>query len=105
MAEETDNAESGGENAIANSLALSGASRAKADAFLDDQRHHLKEQIKHLDLGIWEKRIGVALQAGDAVRRPGRRRRAGRDGVGRRQQQGPDHRALLRAPATWPGAA
>ena len=62
MAEETDNAESGGENAIANSLALSGASRAKADAFLDDQRHHLKEQIKHLDLGIWEKRIGIALR-------------------------------------------
>jgi len=57
-------------------LALGGASRVKADAYLDDQRlvlrkqgalidtqqHHLHEQITHLDLGIWEKRLGIALR-------------------------------------------
>ena len=62
MAEETESTESGGENATAISLGLAGASRVEADAFLRDQRHHLHEQIKHLDLGIWEKRIGIALR-------------------------------------------
>ena len=62
MAEENENPDSGSESAVAMSLALAGASRAEADAFLRDQRHCLAEQIKHLDLGIWEKRIGIALR-------------------------------------------
>jgi tetratricopeptide (TPR) repeat protein len=51
-------------------LALDGASRETADAFLNDQRkliaaqlHHLSEQIKHLHLDMWEKRLGVWLRA------------------------------------------
>ncbi|MBV9548126.1 MAG: hypothetical protein JO256_00455, partial [Alphaproteobacteria bacterium] len=77
MAEEADDAgpasgaQAGGAAAdsAALMLALAGASRQKADAFLDEQRalvaiqkHHLHEQIKHLDLGIWEKRLGVMLR-------------------------------------------
>src|SRR3954470_9165941 len=44
------------------SLALAGASREKADAFLDDQRafiadhrHHLHEQLNQIHLDVWEK--------------------------------------------------
>jgi tetratricopeptide (TPR) repeat protein len=51
-------------------LALAGASREKADSFLENQngliaaqRHHLSEQIKHLHLDMWEKRLGVWLRA------------------------------------------
>ena len=44
------------------SLALSGASREKADAYLDDQRHHLHEQLKQIHLDIFEKWLGVALR-------------------------------------------
>jgi tetratricopeptide (TPR) repeat protein len=50
-------------------LALGGASREDAGAFLkkqgaliDDQRHHLHEQFKQLHLAIWEKRLGVLLR-------------------------------------------
>jgi tetratricopeptide (TPR) repeat protein len=50
-------------------LALAGASREKADAFLDDQRalisdqrQHLHEQSKQIHLDIWEKRLGVLLR-------------------------------------------
>jgi hypothetical protein len=57
-------------------LALAGASRKRADAFLKneqaqiaeqcalvkDQRHHLHEQLKSLQLTIWEKRAGVLLR-------------------------------------------
>src|ERR1700761_4499950 len=44
------------------SLALSGASREKADGFLDDQRHHLHEQLKQIHLDIFEKWLGVMLR-------------------------------------------
>src|SRR5215472_9225125 len=64
-------------------LALNGASREEADAFLreqrslaakqssliDEERHHLSEQFKQLReqfntlrLGLWEKRLGVLLR-------------------------------------------
>jgi hypothetical protein len=56
------------------SLALSGASREKADAFLDDQRnlaaaqlHHLSVQTKHLHLDMWEKWLGVLLRMATLV--------------------------------------
>jgi hypothetical protein len=45
-------------------LALGGASRSEANAYLKDQRafiadqrHHLHEQFKNLRLSIWEKRL------------------------------------------------
>ena len=41
---------------------MTGASREKADAFLDDQRHHMHEQIKQIDLKLWELRLGVFLR-------------------------------------------
>ena len=51
-------------------LALGGASRGKADAFLDeqraliaDQRHHLREQFKQLTLSIFGQRLSIALKA------------------------------------------
>jgi tetratricopeptide (TPR) repeat protein len=44
------------------SLALAGASREKADAYLDDQRHHIHEQLKQIHLDIFEKWLGVALR-------------------------------------------
>ena len=51
-------------------LAFGGASRDKADAFLDDQRaliadqrHHLREQYKQLTLGIFGQRLSNALKA------------------------------------------
>jgi len=66
---------------IAVSLALAGASREKADAFLDDQhaliakqcaladdqRHHLHEQLKQIRLDVWEKVLGVLLRIATAV--------------------------------------
>jgi tetratricopeptide (TPR) repeat protein len=58
---------------VAVSLALAGASREKADAFLDDQRvliaaqlHHLHEQLKQIHLDVWEKRLGVLLRVATA---------------------------------------
>jgi tetratricopeptide (TPR) repeat protein len=58
--------DTGGENASATDMALSGASRAKADAFLEDQRRHLHEQARHLreqlGLKLWELRMGVFLR-------------------------------------------
>src|SRR5262249_54755529 len=54
-------------------LALGGASREKADAFLDrqnalidDQRHHLHEQLNQIHLDVWEKRLGVLLRVATA---------------------------------------
>jgi len=44
------------------SLALAGASRAEADAFLRDQRHHLHEQLRQIHLDIFEKWLGVSLR-------------------------------------------
>jgi predicted Zn-dependent protease len=74
VSEERETSESGceaegGLNPVAVALALGGASREKADAFLDDQRaliadqrHHLREQFKHLHLSVWEKQLGVLLR-------------------------------------------
>ena len=79
MSEERETSESGceaegGLNPVAVALALGGASREKADAFLDDQRaliadqrHHLHEQFKHLHLSVWEKQLGVLLRVATAV--------------------------------------
>ena len=63
----------GGVDPAAVALALSGASREDAGAFLRDQRaliadqrHHLHEQLVQLRLGIWEKRLGVLLRVATA---------------------------------------
>src|SRR3954471_1347223 len=47
---------------VAVTLALAGASREKADAYLDDQRHHLHEQLKQIHLDIFEKWVGALLR-------------------------------------------
>ncbi len=49
------------------SLALAGASRGEADAFLRDQRHHLHEQLNQIHLDIWEKKLGVLLRLATLV--------------------------------------
>ena len=81
--EEADNSEAEAPTAgpavdpAAIALALAGASRAQADAFLKDQRaligiqthhlnEHLTEQYKQLRLGTWEKRLGVLLRIATA---------------------------------------
>jgi len=79
MSEETAGAEAApegpgaGVDPVAIALALGGASQERADAFLkkqeafiDDQRHHLREQFKQLCLGTWEKRLGVFLRIATA---------------------------------------
>lgn len=90
MSEETEGQDIGAEavaggvagaDPFAAAIALGGASRERADAFLkkqealtdkqgalvDDQRHHLHEQFKHLHLSVWEKRLGVLLRLATAV--------------------------------------
>ena len=87
MSEATERAGSGSEGSgagidpVAVALALAGASREKADAFLDDQRvliakqcaltdhqrHHLAEDVKQIDLRIWELRLGVMLRVATLV--------------------------------------
>jgi len=74
MAEESEQdtgaeASGAGVDPAAVALALSGASREDAGAFLkkqaaliDDQRHHLREQFKQLRLNIWQQRLGVLLR-------------------------------------------
>jgi hypothetical protein len=61
-------------------LALAGAGREEANAFLSkqgaliaeqcalakDQRHHLHEQLKQIHLDVWEKRLGVLLRVATA---------------------------------------
>src|SRR6185312_13732146 len=78
MAEEAEVPETGGESSAAAdpaavALALAGASRDRADAFLkkqealiDDQRHHLRRQYTQLDLGIWQQRLSVLLRIATA---------------------------------------
>ncbi len=70
-----------GVDPVAVALALNGASREEADAFLrkqqalaekqcsliDMQKHHLHEQFKHLHLSVWEKKLGVLLRAATAI--------------------------------------
>ena len=67
MAEEEQTA--GGTNAdpAGVSLALHGASRAEADAYLRDQRHHLAQDEKQIGLKLWELRVGVALRVATLV--------------------------------------
>src|ERR1017187_2370084 len=84
MAEETDGQDTGAEasgaglDPAAVALALGGASRAKADAFLDNQsslidiqKHHLHEQcawlVRQLHLKVWEQRMGVVLRVATAI--------------------------------------
>ena len=84
MAEEIEGQDTGGEASFAGvdpaavALALSGASRAKADAFLDNQsslidiqKHHLHEQcawlVRQLHLKVWEQRMGVVLRVATAI--------------------------------------
>jgi hypothetical protein len=80
MAEENESQDAGAEasgagiDPAAMTLALGGASRDKADAFLDDQRaliadqrHHLREQYKQLRLGIFGQRLSIALKALTAI--------------------------------------
>ena len=67
MAEDIQASESPSEVATATALALAGASRAEADAFLRDQRHHLREQFKQLRYALWEKRLGVLLRVATLV--------------------------------------
>jgi tetratricopeptide (TPR) repeat protein len=82
MSEESQGAISGPEvsnaasDQVAAALALAGASREEADAFLQEQRalaakhgaliaaqlHHLHEDVKQIDLRIWELRLGVFLR-------------------------------------------
>jgi tetratricopeptide (TPR) repeat protein len=62
MSEQTDGSASEGIDPFAASLALSGASREKADAYLDDQRQHIHEQLKQIHLDIFEKWLGVFLR-------------------------------------------
>jgi len=82
MADEADGQDTGAEasgavvDPAAVALALGGASRERADAFLRDQQnliadqrsyiatqqHHLHRQFTELDLNIWEKRLGVLLR-------------------------------------------
>jgi tetratricopeptide (TPR) repeat protein len=62
VSEEKEGSEASGNEATANALALAGASRAEADAFLRDQRHHLHEQLKQIHLDIFEKWLGVFLR-------------------------------------------
>ena len=62
MSEKPAGSASEGIDPFAASLALSGASREKADGFLDDQRHHLHEQLKQIHLDIFEKWLGVMLR-------------------------------------------
>lgn len=58
-----------GPDPVAVALSLGGASQAQADAFLrkqeafiDDQRHHLHEQLKNLKIGIFKERMSAALK-------------------------------------------
>ena len=55
------------DQATAVALAMAGASRAEADAYLRDQRNHLHEQLKQIHLGLWEVRLGVFLRLATAV--------------------------------------
>jgi len=66
MAEETASGASQAADPAAIALALAGASRAEADAYLRDQRYHLHEQLKQIHLDIWEKVLGVLLRLATA---------------------------------------
>jgi tetratricopeptide (TPR) repeat protein len=67
MSERPDSSASEAIDPFAASLSLSGASRERADAFLDDQRHHIHEQLKQIHLDILEKWLGVLLRVATLV--------------------------------------
>jgi tetratricopeptide (TPR) repeat protein len=67
MAEELQASAPEGIDPLATSLALAGASREDANAFLRDQRHHMHEQLKEIGLRLWELRLGVLLRLATAV--------------------------------------
>ena len=83
MAEEAERLDSGAEAAasgvdpLAMGIAMSRTSPKVDDELtaylrdqrklIDEQRHHLHEQFKHLRLSIWEKRTGVLLRVATAV--------------------------------------
>lgn len=80
MSEKAEGAASGSENSGASidptavALALAGASRERANAFLKDQQgliaaqlHHLHEQLQQIHLDIWEKFLGVFLRLAAAI--------------------------------------
>ena len=62
MAEDLQTSAPEGIDPLATSLALAGASREEANAFLRDQRHHMHEQLKEIGLRLWELRLGVLLR-------------------------------------------
>ena len=62
MAEEQNYSASEGGDPTAASLALPGASREAADAYLRDQRHHLHEQFKRLRMGVFSDRLSMTLK-------------------------------------------
>jgi tetratricopeptide (TPR) repeat protein len=64
----------GGADPAAVALALGGASREEADAFLkkhgsliDIQKHHLRVQLRQVHLSIWKEYLGVMLRVATAV--------------------------------------
>jgi hypothetical protein len=80
LSEETDGqdtgteAVAGGVDPVAVALALGGASREEADAFLkkhgsliDIQKHHLQVQLRQVHLSIWKEYLGVMLRVATAV--------------------------------------
>jgi tetratricopeptide (TPR) repeat protein len=80
VSEESERADPGsagngaGVDPVAMTLALGGADREEANAFLRDQRklisvqlHHLHEQLKQIHLDIWEKVLGVLLRIATAI--------------------------------------
>jgi hypothetical protein len=56
-----------GADPVAISLALTGADRAEANAFLRDQRQHMHEQLKQIHLDIMEKWLGVLLRVATLI--------------------------------------
>jgi tetratricopeptide (TPR) repeat protein len=67
MADELQASAPEGIDPLATSLALAGASREDANAFLRDQRHHMQEQLKEIGLRLWELRLGVFLRLATAA--------------------------------------
>jgi hypothetical protein len=80
VAEETEGQDTGAEavaggvDPVAVALALGGASRDEADAFLkkhgsliDIQKHHLQVQLRQVHLSIWKEYLGVMLRVATAV--------------------------------------
>ena len=67
MSEELQASAAEGIDPLATAMALAGADRAEANAFLRDQRHHMHEQLKEIGLRLWELRLGVMLRTATLV--------------------------------------